>query len=171
MDPMTDSLQKLLDAQDALQSEAYDGSPSELLTSDVGEAVNFIHWNVTALTDELHELLGETSWKPWAKGEYVNLTAAKGELIDALHFLMNLAIVLNMDSEEIQERYFAKRAKNIKRQEDGYDGVSTKCPGCRRALDDDGVDCHPARNRLGGPELIDGIMCVARGRFIPLETA
>ena len=33
----------------------------------------------------------------------------------------------------------AKRAKNAQRQLDGYDGVSTKCPKCGRALDDAGA--------------------------------
>ena len=137
-----DRLQRLLDAQEALQVEAYAGhSPADFLPDDVQGAVNFIHWNVTALTDELHELLGETSWKPWAKGDYINLTSAKSEAIDALHFLLNLFIALNMDADEIEEKYLAKRAKNIKRQEDGYDGRTGKCPGCKRALDDDGVEC------------------------------
>lgn len=132
----------MLDAQEALQVQAYGGhSPAGLLPDDVAGAVSFIHWNVTALTDELHELLAETSWKPWAKGDYINLTAAKSELVDAFHFLMNLAIVLGMDADELEEKYFAKRAKNIKRQEAGYDGVKGKCPGCKRALDDDGVEC------------------------------
>jgi dimeric dUTPase (all-alpha-NTP-PPase superfamily) len=138
----TDTLQHLLDAQEDLQKRVYAGSsPAELLPEDVAGAVEFIHWNVTALTDELHELLGETSWKPWAEGDYINLTAAKSELIDALHFLLNLALVLNMDAEELTEKYFAKRKKNIDRQHAGYNGRKGKCPGCRRALDDDGVDC------------------------------
>ncbi|AXH47323.1 deoxyuridine triphosphatase [Microbacterium phage Eden] len=164
MPEQPDALAQLLQAQEDLQIEAYGSSPALLLPDNVVGAVDFIHWNVTALTDELHELLGETSWKPWAKGDYVNLTAAKGEAIDALHFLLNLFNVLGMDSEEVQERYYAKRKKNIKRQEDGYDGRSTKCPGCKRALDDDGVTCHPFRGRLGTDEVEDLIFCDRHGR-------
>lgn len=164
-------LEQLLELQEALQVKAYGGSPRELLddrspNEDVAEGVNFIHWNVTALTDELHELLGETSWKPWAKGDHVDVPAAKGEAIDALHFLLNLFIVLDMSAEEVMFRYKAKREKNIKRQEDGYDGVSTKCPGCRRALDDDGVECARIENyRLGNDSPINGTYCTRRGRF------
>lgn len=167
-----DNLVKLLELQDRLQIEAYGGSPSRLLDDrspdeNIPEAVNFIHWNVTALTDELHELLGETSWKPWAKGDWVDIPAAKGEAIDALHFLLNLFIVLDMSAEEVMYRYEAKRKKNIKRQEEGYDGVSTKCPGCKRALDDDAVRCERVfDHRLGGKEY-DGYHCVYLGRFIP----
>lgn len=166
--PQPDTLAQLLQAQEDLQIEAYGSSPNTLLPDDVPGAVNFIHWNVTALTDELHELLGETSWKPWAKGDFVNITAAKGELIDALHFLLNLANVLDMDSDEIQERYYAKRAKNAKRQLDGYDGVTTKCPGCKRALDDDGVACHVRPSaRLG--DHVGVVFCDVHGRAYPVN--
>lgn len=134
---MTDNLQRLLDEQSALQHSMPGKHPEEFLPNDVAGAVHFAHWNITALTDELHELLAETSWKPWAKGDWFNLTEAKGEAIDALHFLLNIFLLLNMDSDEVFEKYLAKRHKNQARQEAGYDGVSTKCPGCNRALDDD----------------------------------
>ena len=39
------------------------------------------------------------------------------------------------------EKNAERLKKNAKRQEEGYDGVSTKCPGCHRALDDDAVLC------------------------------
>lgn len=171
-------LAQLIQLQNALQIEAYGGSPSELLddrspNEDVAKAVSFIHWNVTALTDELHELLGETSWKPWAKGDFVDIPAAKGEAIDALHFLLNLFIVLDMSAEEVMVRYKAKRQKNIKRQEDGYDGVSTKCPLCKRALDDDGVLCEYRPNWSLGGIPVNGVYCARFGRFTPTpeETA
>lgn len=134
-------LQKMLDAQEALQWEAYGTKPSDMLPAEPEDAIEFITWNVLALTDELHELLGETGWKPWATSKHVNLTAARGELVDALHFLLNLALVLGMDADDITTRYHAKREKNAKRQADGYDGVATKCPKCKRALDDEAVLC------------------------------
>jgi hypothetical protein len=104
--------------------------------------IDFLHWNVTALTDELHELLGEIGWKPWAKSRHINLEAAQGEAIDALHFLLNIFLGLGMDAESVKLAYDNKHKKNEKRQEEGYDGVSTKCPGCKRALDDAAVFCY-----------------------------
>lgn len=155
---MTD-LQKLLDAQSELQRKMPSAHPSDLFAAydpntltdepamvtddDRMPAIDFMHWNVTATVDELHELLSEIGWKPWAKSRHINLEAARGEWIDALHFMMNLALVLGLNAEEIEKRYFAKHEKNAKRQEEGYDGVSTKCPGCKRALDDDAVECKP----------------------------
>jgi dimeric dUTPase (all-alpha-NTP-PPase superfamily) len=167
MDTMTNSLQRMLDLQDQMQADTYGLGLADLLPGDVPGAVDQVKINVLAATDELHELLAETSWKPWAKGDFVNLTAARGEFIDAWHFMLNLANLLGLDADEIEERYLAKRAKNIRRQEEGYDGVSTKCPGCKRALDDDGVDCKPRVQRLGTDEEVAGVYCAMRGRFIP----
>ncbi len=156
---MTDILQHLLDAQSELQRKMPSPHPVDLFVQahddhegfadddgptdeDRMPAINFIHWNVTAATDELHELLGEIGWKPWAKSRHINLEAARGEFIDALHFMLNMALVLGLtEAEDIRALYDAKHAKNAKRQEEGYDGVSTKCPGCKRALDDDAVEC------------------------------
>ncbi|QTF82205.1 deoxyuridine triphosphatase [Microbacterium phage Albright] len=163
-----DALDEMLQAQDAMQADTYGLGLKELLPSgQVVAAVNSTTMNVLAATDELHELLGETSWKPWAKADYINLEAARGEWIDAWHFMMNLANLLGLDSAEIKARYFAKRAKNIARQEAGYDGISTKCPGCHRALDDDAVHCWRGNQRLGSDDPVSGVHCVVRGRFIP----
>lgn len=129
---MTD-LNELINLQRKLQIDSYGSDPAELSGE---EKIQFIHWNVTALVDELHEALGEVGWKPWAKSRHINENEYKNELIDALHFLMNLCIVVNMDGDEVAERYKAKRLKNAQRQVEGYDGVTNKCSKCKRALDD-----------------------------------
>ena len=110
------------------------------------DRIAYIKENVLALTDELHEMLGEMGWKSWATSRHINRNAAFGELIDAWHFMMNIALALmpgDMHPSAVADRfenyYNAKRAKNAQRQLDGYDGVSTKCPKCGRALDDAGA--------------------------------
>lgn len=133
-------LRDLFAAQHLLQTEAYKRDPQEL---EGEERTHFISWNVLALTDELHEVLAEVGWKPWASSRHVNEEAVKGELVDAFHFFMNLCIVVGMPADELAERYWAKRAINAKRQAEGYDGVSTKCPGCGRAYDDASTPCYP----------------------------
>ncbi|MGB2791292.1 MAG: dUTP diphosphatase [Candidatus Moraniibacteriota bacterium] len=127
-------LEKMLDAQERLQIESYGGvSPRSLK----GQArTDFITWNILALTDELHEALAEVGWKPWATSRHVNEAAFKGELVDAFHFFMNLMLAANMDAYDLYFRYVEKRNRNAQRQRDGYDGVSGKCPTCKRALDD-----------------------------------
>lgn len=106
--------------------------------------MNYIRTMVLALTDELHEALAETGWKPWATSNHINREGYRGELADAFIFLMNLMLVADITPSELMEVVKAKQIKNHKRQDDGYDGVTTKCPKCKRAYDDDAVGCMPA---------------------------
>lgn len=137
------TLQDMLYEQERAQRDSH-GLDLVSLTGE--DRIDAIRWNVLALEDELHEALAETGWRPWATSRHVNREAFLGELIDAWHFLMNLFLLADTDAEEIERLYFAKRAKNDKRQRDGYDGVSEKCPGCGRALDDDAVECGLSTN-------------------------
>ena len=131
-------LERIFHEQYMLQVESYGASPMHL---EDEARIEFIRWNILAMTDELHEALAETGWKPWATSRHVNEEAFKGELVDVLHFFVNLCLVAGMDGDELFERYLEKRQRNAKRQRDGYDGVSTKCPKCKRALDDADVRC------------------------------
>ena len=149
---MTD-LQYFLDEQSDLQRKMPSPHPTELynallFTTDGPEEeaatvplITFLQWNNKAIIHEIVEEESETGWKPWAKSRHVNIEAARGEWIDQLHFFLNKALALGMDAEMIKSLYDAKHEKNAKRQEQGYDGVSTKCPGCKRALDDEAVHC------------------------------
>ncbi|MEG2887218.1 MAG: dUTPase [Aurantimicrobium sp.] len=177
------SLQYFLDQQSDLQRvmEEKNGSPhptrlfntyiSDLAIGGSEESaaalIKMMQWNDKALIHELVEMEAETGWKPWAKSRHINLQAARGEFIDMFHFMLNAGLLLGMDETMIKEMYDAKHAKNEKRQNEDYDGVSTKCPGCNRALDDDAVDCHVREGRLGtytGPLN----WCAVLGRqFIP----
>lgn len=152
------TLRDALNDQDELQSSTYGGQSPRDLT---GEArLQFIRVNVLALEDELHEALGETGWKPWATSDHVNEAAFQSELVDALHFLLNLMLAGHIDADEFLAEYQAKRLKNKKRQAEGYDGVSTKCPGCKRALDDTNVPCRRG-NYVHADSLVPGIWCMA----------
>jgi len=113
----------------------------------VGDELDkYVLWNVTAATDELHEALGEIpSWKPWTTSHgLMNRDAFIGELVDALHFIANLACAAGASDEELSTRYEAKMEKNRQRVlSQAYDGVTGKCPVCRRAYDDTYVLCSP----------------------------
>ncbi len=132
------TLQNALNAQHELQIKSFGQDPK--LLSDP-EKMNWIRWNVLALEDELHEALAETGWKPWAKSQHINRDAYVSELVDAFHFLMNLMLIVDCDADEFLKKYFEKRGINQARQAAGYDGISGKCPGCKRALDDAAVEC------------------------------
>lgn len=131
---MSDRLTEMLDAQRELQ-EIINGYKLE--NQDIEQRIANIKENVLALAAELFaEVLGEIGWKSWASSRHINEDAVKKELIDVFHFFMNLMLHAGMTADELYEGYVQKREKNIQRQRDGYDGVSTKCVGCGRALDD-----------------------------------
>jgi hypothetical protein len=125
----------MLDAQEAFEKMLYGGvAPKDL---PLTEKLKFIFDLNYACEDELHEAMNETSWKPWAKGEFIHEEEFKGELIDAWHFMMCLFLSVGMDSAEIHQRYAIKLTRNIQRQQgDGYDAHANKCPTCHRDFDD-----------------------------------
>ena len=140
------SLQKMLDAQAELQKvmpphtyrfgyPIYDDDTNE-------EVIGFIKEMKLALDDEIHEMINEIGWKPWATSKHINRDAAVSEMVDAWHFFMNILLALDVDEAEFTRLYYAKHDKNAKRQQEGYDGVSTKCPQCKRAYDDEFVKCQ-----------------------------
>lgn len=135
----TDRLVNMIAMQRGLQVHTFGFELDEM---NEQERVDYIKENVLAMTDELHELLAETSWKPWAKSVFLNEDKAMSELVDAWHFMMNIMIAIKPGhdpqilADEFTASYVKKREVNVKRQEDGYDGQSTKCPNCKRALDD-----------------------------------
>lgn len=142
-----DRLAEMMLLQSELQREAY---WIDVVEFDDEEKIQYIRVNVLACTDELHEALNETGWKPWSSNNTINEEAFKNELVDAWHFMMNLINVIGMSPDELHQRYLAKREKNVKRQEDGYDN-SNKCPVCKRAYDDDAVTCSKISEFGGVP--------------------
>ncbi len=118
------------------------------------EKMQYITACAYALIDEVGEATDETGWKPWASSNHINRDAYKGELVDALHFFVNLCLVAGISAEEIIDGYFAKASKNEARQVAGYDGVTGKCSVCKRALDDDAVLCTTTGCVLGESEAL-----------------
>lgn len=102
------------------------------------ERADFITWNFAAFIIELGEAMGEfPGWKPWVteRGANLNRDAFIAEMVDALHFAGNMLAAVNCTDEEFNEAYLAKMAKNAARMATGnYDGVSDKCPKCKREL-------------------------------------
>lgn len=137
-----DRLEELLAAQRALQRRlGYD-----FLEMSEEEVIRYVTDTYVAATVELVEVLNETTWKPWVTGpRTVNRDALVGEVVDLLHFAFNFLLCVRPDltpaelAAHVRERYLTKNDVNRRRQDEGYDGVATKCPHCRRALDDVGV--------------------------------
>jgi dimeric dUTPase (all-alpha-NTP-PPase superfamily) len=106
------------------------------------EQIEYVKIMILAIQDELMEALHETRWKPWATGEKMIVDRDKfgGELIDVLHFLLNLFLVNGWNEEDVFTAFWAKQNVNWQRQQNGYNAHSTKCANklCRRALDEPG---------------------------------
>ncbi|KKK72310.1 hypothetical protein LCGC14_2905150 [marine sediment metagenome] len=87
----------------------------------------FINQMLLACHEEVTEIMRETAYKNpefmpfgWKKNQTFNNELFKEEIIDLIHFVMNLCIVADMKPKEIYERYINKNKENHKRQEVGY---------------------------------------------------
>lgn len=126
---------KWLDSTKALQEQAFG---FKLPLTEGTELADYVTWNHSALVQEASEMLAEFGWKPWTKNRgWVNRELALKEAVDVGHFLANILVSIGVTDEEWQAAYEAKQQVNRDRMASGtYDGVSTKCPGCKRAYDD-----------------------------------
>lgn len=128
-------LEEMMLAQYALQRDAYGHDPATMPTA---ERCRYLLWNVVALEDELHEAMKEFRWKNWTSVEpFVHEDRLQGEVVDALHFLLNLCIASGMTAADVHRRFMEKNRRNRQRQVDGYTGLD-KCSVCSRAFDDIG---------------------------------
>lgn len=93
---------------------------------------------------EAVEQMDEIGSKPWAISKHWNEDAVKKELVDEWHFFMAKCLLAGLTPRELFEMYKVKWQVNVARQENDYDGVTTKCPKCKRALDDATTPCIPA---------------------------
>ncbi|MBC8493090.1 MAG: dUTP diphosphatase [Chloroflexi bacterium] len=77
---------------------------------------------IDCISQELAELRDWLPWKHWRRyGSFqLNEEEIKYELIDILHFLLDLFLVWGMTPEEVMRMYIAKMQQNIERQESGY---------------------------------------------------
>ena len=73
-----------------------------------------------AMSQEMAELTDSVPWKWWAKYQKFDAQNARVEVVDLFHFLISLAQVLGMSSDDVFNAYVKKNEVNFKRQEDGY---------------------------------------------------
>lgn len=74
----------------------------------------------TAIIHEAVELQRLTSWKWWKKPAPFDNAAAREELIDIWHFVVQASIELGMSPADILEEYKKKNKVNRDRQTSGY---------------------------------------------------
>ncbi len=74
----------------------------------------------TAIIHEAIELQRLTNWKWWKRPTQFNNEAAKEELIDIWHFVIQASIELGMSPADILYEYKKKNEVNRERQASGY---------------------------------------------------
>jgi dimeric dUTPase (all-alpha-NTP-PPase superfamily) len=74
----------------------------------------------TAIVHEAAELQRLTNWKWWKKPVSFDSKAAREELIDIWHFVVQASIELGMDPSDIVDEYKKKNDVNRDRQKSGY---------------------------------------------------
>ena len=119
-----DKLDKIFKLQNDLQKKM---PGVDKVLDDPSYTQMYINEMILAMLDELGEVLRETAWKNpdlvpygWKKHQKYDKEKFKEELVDLLHFFVNLCLVSGMNSEELYARYCGKREENISRQERGY---------------------------------------------------
>jgi dimeric dUTPase (all-alpha-NTP-PPase superfamily) len=132
-----DRFAMMLEMQLDLQKNHMKDKNPQLLTDD--PMADFMRWNAWACTSELVEAMNEVGWKPWASNRSIAEDSFLKEMVDAFHFFMNMLLCALPDTPEViadkfTRAYIEKNRINAQRQMDGYDGISSKCPYCKREL-------------------------------------
>lgn len=132
-------LADILEHQNDMQQNVYGYDYSTMSLRDI---MNYWHMNNHAMIDEIHEATdalggikdgdGSAIWKKW-KSAYESfsdktiddlsaedLKELHMEIVDILHFFMNMAGSVKLDAQTMYNYYFAKAAENKRRQEEGY---------------------------------------------------
>jgi len=120
-------IDQIMHRQLELQRESFGIDPVNLSPAD---RASYVQAMALALHVEIDEALQEISWKPWASGVWFNREAFIVEMIDALHFWVNMILVATPSPSVVLDAYMNKAAINAQRQADGYTGE--KCPTCGR---------------------------------------
>lgn len=114
-------IKELLELQELLQFDAFGESPRRY---EGEEFITYVRHNVLAAHTELSEFLQTVNWKWYgARAEQEDRRPtgdvrdkAVEELVDVLHFYVNLLIALHVDEEELEHVYREKRRMNQRRQ-------------------------------------------------------
>jgi len=75
---------------------------------------------ILAAHAELDECLQCIPWKPWKKNQKYDLESLQIEIVDVMHFLINLSISCDMTATKFYTLYMKKHLRNRVRQKEGY---------------------------------------------------
>jgi dimeric dUTPase (all-alpha-NTP-PPase superfamily) len=94
---------------------------------DLKKAGEWLYDLINCISNELEELRNCIYWKHWCKEakdgrqfEIRDLENAKIEVVDILHFFLEMCLCLKMNSNTLFELYTKKNEVNHERQDTGY---------------------------------------------------
>jgi NTP pyrophosphatase (non-canonical NTP hydrolase) len=125
---MTNDLEWLLALQKDLVHEIDNRMKTNLYqtidSGTDGEKIRWMYEMINALHNELEEVRNEFPWKSWKQYQGYDLKeklpAIKEEVMDLLHFWLDMCLILGISSDEIRKGYAAKQQKNLDRQKNNY---------------------------------------------------
>lgn len=98
-----------------------------LTPNDLDSSENKVKWMlemIACMSNELEELRDALPWKHWKtydKDHFLKqLPEIKYEVIDLLHFLLEMMLILRIDATEMLQLYSSKNKQNKDRQANGY---------------------------------------------------
>ena len=95
--------------------------PFGIISAPIEEKEYYTKENLVYIIDECTEILDWINWKPWKRTrKEVNVEEVKYEIIDILHFWVNLCLIWGIDVDDVYRYYFHKQRINVKRQDTGY---------------------------------------------------
>lgn len=119
-----DKLEQIMDKQAELQKRL----GTDFSTMSLEERAEYMRNHRGYLADEIAEALYEMpNYKLWK--DYSGMSEGdthrawqkvRMELIDSLHFFVNLLLCAGMTADEVYEMYMAKNKENHRRQDEGY---------------------------------------------------
>lgn len=136
------AMQRSLQTKLSLEKPEMNLNPSELNTA--GKVVDWMRAQKDCIDDEFRELLtslggmsnGDNAasgvWKAWKANNLEKRATLisdlspddqleiKFEFVDIMHFVLNMALALGMNAEELFELYYLKNKENFDRQNRGY---------------------------------------------------
>lgn len=97
----------------------------KLLTGIELPKVNYtqLNYTMTALIAELGEVLqADKNWKNWKRTKDLNVDrdALLDEVVDVFHFVINMALYLGYDAQDVIKKFDEKNAVNFERQNNNY---------------------------------------------------
>ena len=121
MDYLTEIFKMQRRLQDAVGFDIFERTkdwPHDLILNCPRQ--DFILMQFTGIITEACEALENTPWKPWKHSARLDKEEFRKELIDLLHFVVNMFLAAGMTPQDIHEAFKKKHKENMRRQREGY---------------------------------------------------